>query len=55
MAYFAVGGNGTVADVGAWLRGEAPLRRHDHNYLAAGLNDLFVERGLGHPVRQLES
>ena len=27
------------------------IPRADHNYIAAFLNDSFLERGLGHPVR----
>ena len=47
--YFAVGGNGSLDDVERWLdAGDSPGT--EHNLLAQALNDVFIERGLDHPV-----
>ena len=51
IGYFAIGGNGTPADVEAWLSGAATPTAEDHDLLAQALNDKFTEWGMNHPVR----
>lgn len=51
MAYFGVGGNASLDEVGRWVSGTAEIPRRDHNYLAQALNDSFTELGEDHPVR----
>ena len=50
IGYFAVGGNGTLADVTSWLSGSAQVTVHDYDLLAQAMNDEFVTLGLDHPV-----
>ena len=50
MGYFAVGGNGSPADVEKWLTTSAELPPREHNLLAQAVNDGFLDRGLNHPV-----
>jgi hypothetical protein len=50
IAYYAVGGDATVAQLQSWLAGEAVLPVRDHNYLAQALNDLRIDRGAGQPI-----
>ena len=50
IGYFAVGGNGTLADVTSWLSGSAKVTVHDYDLLAQAMNDEFVTLGLDHPV-----
>ena len=50
VGYFAVGGNGTAADVIGWLSGDLQPSDRDHDLLAQSLNDAFCERGMNHPV-----
>ena len=50
VAYFAVGGNGSLADVTNWLSGASELSVRDHDLLAQAMNDEFVVLGLDHPV-----
>lgn len=51
LSYFSLGGCGSAADVQRWLHGDRPLPDVDHNCLAAALNDEFLDRDLGRPVR----
>lgn len=48
--YFGVGGNGTPAELEAWLAGASPMPSHDHDVLAHALNEVFHERGEDHPL-----
>ena len=50
VAYFAVGGDGSLADVTNWLSGASELSVRDHDLLAQAMNDEFVVLGLDHPV-----
>ena len=54
VAYFSVGGCATGATVGRWLEGETEIPHLDHNYLAVALNEMFLDRDLGQPVRCVE-
>jgi len=50
VGYFAVGGNGSLADVRSWLSGETFLSPRDHDLLAQAINDAFTDAGLNHPL-----
>lgn len=50
VASVGVGGNLTRHSVDAIVRGERKASPHEHDLLAACLNDWFVERGQDHPV-----
>ena len=50
IGYFAVGGNGTLADVKEWLEGSAHPSDNDHDLMAQTLNEEFSARDLNHPV-----
>lgn len=50
LAYFAMGGNGTLVDVGGWLEDAPVAPARDHDLLAQALNDGFLERGQDHPI-----
>ena len=50
IAYFAVGGNGSLADVAGWLGGSADPNDRDHDLMAQALNDQFADRDLDHPM-----
>lgn len=50
VAYFAVGGNGSLADVTGWLTGATELSVRDYDLLVQGMNDEFTALGLDHPV-----
>lgn len=51
VGYFAVGGNGSEAEVGRWLAGESEVPWRDLDMIAQALNDVFTERGVNnHPV-----
>ena len=50
IGYFAVGGNGTLAELEQWLAGESEPSDRDHDFLVQALNDGFVEQGLDHPM-----
>lgn len=54
IGYYALGGNGTPADVEGWLSGAATPTEADHDLLAQALNDKFMEWGMNHPVRYLK-
>ena len=54
VGYFAMGGNGTEADVDRWLSGASPLPARDRNVLAQTLNERFADIGLDHPVAYSE-
>ena len=51
IGYFAVGGNGSLADVTGWLSRTAQLSVRDYDLLVQAMNDQFVIQGLDHPVR----
>jgi hypothetical protein len=51
IAYFAMTGTGTEEELRRWLSGDTPMPSIEHDYLAAALNDMFSERGMGRPVR----
>ena len=51
IGYFAIGGNGTLADVRGWLDGTAQPSDEDHDLMAHALNEEFADRDLNHPVR----
>jgi hypothetical protein len=50
VAYFAVGGNGSLADVTGWVFGTTSIPVHDYDLLAQAMNDEFVALGADHPV-----
>jgi hypothetical protein len=50
IGYFAVGGNGSLADVTDWLSGAAELSVRDYDLLVQAVNDEFTGLGLDHPV-----
>ena len=50
VAYFAVGGDGSLDDVMNWLSGARELAVRDYDLLAQAVNDHFVVLGLDHPV-----
>ncbi len=50
IAYFAVGGNGSLADLTDWLSGATELTVRDYDLLAQAMNDQFVALGMDHPV-----
>ena len=52
VTYFSVGGNRDAAQLAAYLDNEehdADPAEHDH--IVDALNEIFVERGLDHPLR----
>ena len=51
VGYFAVGGNGTQAQVGGWLSSAGRMPARERDLLAQALNDRFTDIGLNHPVR----
>jgi len=51
VGYFAVGGNGSQAEVREWLSSAVRLPAREHDLLAQALNDRFTEIGLNHPLR----
>ena len=50
IGYFAVGGNGSLADLEGWLGGASDPGDHDYDLLAQAVNDEFTARDLNHPV-----
>ena len=48
--YFAIGGNGTLADVTSWVDGTANPSDDDHDLMAQALNEEYSVRDLDHPV-----
>ncbi len=50
IGYFIVGGDGSLADLTAWLFGAGQLSVRDYDLLVQAMNDQFVDRGLDHPV-----
>ena len=50
IRYFAVGGNGSLSDVAAWLDGRAEPSDKDHDLMAHALNEEFAARDQNHPV-----
>ena len=52
--YFALGGMGTALEMDAYLHGALRPTSHDHNLLAAALNERFAELGGDHPVPYAE-
>jgi hypothetical protein len=50
LAYVGVGGDGSPADVGAWLSGRRDVPDRDYDFLAQALNEAFIARGMDHPV-----
>jgi len=50
IGYFAVGGNGSLADLTNWLSGASALSVHDYDLLVQAVNDKFVALGMDHPV-----
>ena len=49
--YFAVGGNGSLAEVRGWLSSAVRVPAREHDLLAQALNDRFTDIGLNHPLR----
>ena len=49
VGYFAVGGNGSIADVRAWLGGDAVLPPRDRVMLVQALDDALAGLGPDHP------
>jgi hypothetical protein len=43
--YLAVGGNGTLDEVEAWLAGGSPVPKRDVRYLVVALSDELIGRG----------
>jgi len=50
VEYLALGGHLAEAEVRAVLNGTQELSLREHNFLAAALNDYFVDRGEDHAV-----
>ncbi len=50
IAYFAVGGNASRAEVESWVSGAAELHDREYDLLAQALNDQFAGQDLDHPV-----
>ena len=50
IAYFAIGGRGSVADLQAVLAGRAQPARRDHDRLAQALNERLADLDVGHLV-----
>lgn len=50
LAYFAVGGNASLEDLGTALREGHPLPPGEYNQVALALNEHFASEGLGRPV-----
>ncbi len=55
FGYVAVGGNESLRQVQAWLRGVAEPGDRDHDLMAQAFNDRFVDQGLDHPVAYAET
>ena len=51
IVYFAVGGSKPIREFTSWLDGTGEIPAHEHDQVAAALNDAFLDRGLGQPVR----
>lgn len=51
LGYIGVGGNGSMGDLRGWLTGEVEASARDHDMVALALNEVFLDRGLDHPVR----
>jgi hypothetical protein len=54
LAYVAVGGDAPIHTLGPWLAGTAEIPDRDYDFIAQGLNDRFVDRGLNYPVAYSE-
>jgi hypothetical protein len=50
LAYAGLGGQLSLEEVGAVLRGEREPTAYEHDVLAQALNDYYTERGQDHPV-----
>lgn len=50
LRYLAVGGLAGPVELEAYLAEALEIDRHEHDRVAAALNDHFVERGQDHPV-----
>ncbi len=50
IGYFAIGGNGSLADVTRWVDGTAHPTDEDHDLMAHALNEEFADRDLDRPV-----
>jgi hypothetical protein len=48
--YFELGGMSTALEVEAYLYGALTPTHHDHDMLAAALNERFAELGGDHPI-----
>ena len=54
LRYFELGGMRTALEVDAYLHDALRPTSHDHNLLAAALNERFAELGGDHPVPYTE-
>jgi hypothetical protein len=50
VGYFGLGGTESQRAVEAYLRGERPVRRIEHDVLAQAINEDAVDRGEDHPA-----
>lgn len=50
LAYFGLGGMGSLEEVATILMGKQEPSRYDYDLLAQALNDHFIDQGLDHPV-----
>ena len=50
IGYLAVGGDGSLSDVTAWLAGTTRLSIRDYDLLVQAMNYAFVSLGLDHQV-----
>ena len=51
IGYFALGGNGSQAEVAEWVSGIPAPNRLEYDLLAQAVNDEAVSRGLRQPLR----
>jgi hypothetical protein len=50
MAYLAIGGAASSAQVEAWTRGQTRPDSYQHNLIAQAINEHFIDRGENQPV-----
>src|SRR5687768_17982432 len=47
IVYFAVGGSTPLREFTGWFDGTGEIPPKEHNQVAAAINDVFLDRGLG--------
>ena len=50
IAYFELGGTQDAAHLHAYLDGEGETSPGDHDVIVHALNEVFLDRGLDHPL-----